>query len=223
VAGGQVLEKPAGIGPGIVDPGLRPVGFLPRRTGPRGRRCGRVPPRRRAPPRQRHGHSDRAGTAADSPLPAGQAKSRAARPGDTSWRSPRPPHRPSSRSRTHIAVVPARLLACATRAVSSGTSTPRRGRIDITHSSGISRDSYPRKTGPGRHCRQPNTKIPDRVKLRHRALKRRGFRSARRVVNPCWQRFKVLTARTARTQVRGDARIPVSTPASRTGHRPRAG
>ena len=26
-------------------------------------------------------------------------------------------------------------------------------------------DSYPRKTGPGRHCSQPNTKIPDRVKL----------------------------------------------------------
>ena len=51
-------------------------------------------------------------------------------------------HRPSSRSRTHIAVVPAGLLARATRAVSSGTSTPRRGRIDITHSSGISQDSH---------------------------------------------------------------------------------
>ncbi len=25
------------------------------------------------------------------------------------------------------------------------------------------RDLYPRKTGPGRHCSQPNTKIPDRV------------------------------------------------------------
>jgi hypothetical protein len=33
----------------------------------------------------------------------------------------------SSRSRTHIAVVPAGLLARATPAVSSGTSTPRRG------------------------------------------------------------------------------------------------
>ena len=65
-----------------------------------------------------------------------------------------------------IAVVPAGLLARATRAVSSGTSTPRRGQIDIPHSSGISRDSCPRKTGPGRHCSQPNTKIPDRVKLR---------------------------------------------------------
>src|SRR6266566_4611682 len=58
-------------------------------------------------------------------------------------------HRPSSRSRTHIAVVPAGLLARATRAVSSGTSTPRRGRIDITHSSGsrrvhISPQDWPR-------------------------------------------------------------------------------
>jgi hypothetical protein len=75
-------------------------------------------------------------------------------------------YRPPSRSRNHIAVVPAGLLARATRAVSSGTSTPRRGRIDIAHSSGISRDSYPRKTGPGRHRSQPNTKIPGRVKLR---------------------------------------------------------
>ena len=33
-------------------------------------------------------------------------------------------HRPSSRSRTHIAVIPAGSLARATRAVSSGTSTP---------------------------------------------------------------------------------------------------
>src|SRR5215471_6300940 len=44
-----------------------------------------------APPRRRHGQRDRAGTAARSPLPAGQARSRAARPGDTSRRSPRPP------------------------------------------------------------------------------------------------------------------------------------
>jgi hypothetical protein len=31
-------------------------------------------------------------------------------------------------------------------------------------------DSCPRKTGPGRHSSQPNTKIPDRVKLRNVAL-----------------------------------------------------
>jgi hypothetical protein len=43
----------------------------------------------------------------------------------------------------------------------SGT---HRGRIDISHSSGISRDSCPRKTGPQRDCNQPNAKIPDRVK-----------------------------------------------------------
>ena len=44
------------------------------------------------------------------------------------------------------------------------------------HSSGISRDSYPRKTGPGRHCSQPNTKIPDRVKLGD-DLQERGHRA----------------------------------------------
>jgi hypothetical protein len=42
---------------------------------------------------------------------------------------------------------------------------PRRGQIDMTHFSGISQDSYPCKTGPGRHCSQPKTKISDRVKL----------------------------------------------------------
>lgn len=56
-------------------------------------------------------------------------------------------------------------LARATHAVSSGTLTLQSGRIDITHSSGILRDSCPRKTGPGRDCSQPNTKIPDRAKL----------------------------------------------------------
>jgi hypothetical protein len=45
------------------------------------------------------------------------------------------PHSPSSRSRTHIAVVPAWLPARATRAVSAGTSAPRQGRIDISYSS----------------------------------------------------------------------------------------
>jgi hypothetical protein len=45
------------------------------------------------------------------------------------------PHSPSSRSRTHIAVVPAGLLARATRAVSAGASAPRQGRIDISCSS----------------------------------------------------------------------------------------
>ena len=43
-------------------------------------------------------------------------------------------------ARTHIAVVPAGLLACATCTVISGTSTPRRGRVNITHSSKVSRD-----------------------------------------------------------------------------------
>lgn len=49
---------------------------------------------------------------------------------------------PSSRSRPHIAVVPTGLLARATCAVISGTSTPTRERTDISCSSGISRDSH---------------------------------------------------------------------------------
>ena len=71
-------------------------------------------------------------------------------------------------------------------------STPRRGRIDITHSSGISWDSYPRKTGPGRHCSQPNTKIPDRVKLMAcavMAFDRRINHPYRLSRNPC-HRFR---------------------------------
>jgi hypothetical protein len=89
-------------------------------------------------------------------------------------------HSPSGRSRTHIAVVPAGLPARAIRAASAGTPTPGRGRTDISHSSGISRDSCPRKTGPQRGRSQPNTKIPDRVKLRARADRRvwRDFRGS---------------------------------------------
>ena len=30
---------------------------------------------------------------------------------------------------------------------------------------GVVQPRSPRKTGPGRHCSQPNTKIPNRVKL----------------------------------------------------------
>jgi hypothetical protein len=40
-------------------------------------------------------------------------------------------HRFSRQSRTHIAVVPAGLLALATRAVNSGTTTATRGRTDM--------------------------------------------------------------------------------------------
>ena len=62
---------------------------------------------------------------------------------------------------------PGRVADRATRAVSSGTSTPRRGRIDITHSSGISQDSHiPARLAHRHGHRQPNASIPDRVKLR---------------------------------------------------------
>ena len=73
-------------------------------------------------------------------LLGGQASTRPP-PGDTSQRSP---HRPQTvePARTHIAVVPAGLLARATCTVISGTSTPRRGQINITYSSKVSRDSH---------------------------------------------------------------------------------
>ena len=41
---------------------------------------------------------------------------------------------------------------------------PRRGSLPSRNTGQI------RKTGPGRHCSQPNTKIPDRVKLSGRPL-----------------------------------------------------
>jgi len=63
-----------------------------------------------------------------------------------------------------VAVVPPGLAARATRTASSGTPAPGRGQTDITHSSAASPDSRPRKTGPGRHNTQPDTKTPGRLK-----------------------------------------------------------
>jgi hypothetical protein len=80
-------------------------------------------------------------------------------------------YRPSSRSRTHVAVVPAGLLARAICAVSSGTSTPG-GDGSTSRAPHVSRRTHcPRKTGPPPQQRQPNAQIPDRVKLRE--LRRR--------------------------------------------------
>lgn len=56
-------------------------------------------------------------------------------------------HKPSRRSRTHIAVVPRGLLALAVLAVDSETSAPERGRTDISRSLGLSRASCTRETG----------------------------------------------------------------------------
>ncbi|OKI97209.1 hypothetical protein [Kitasatospora sp. CB01950] len=55
-------------------------------------------------------------------------------------------HRPSRRSRTHIAVVPVGLLDRAIRALNTGTSAPRRRRTDISRSLPVSRASYTRET-----------------------------------------------------------------------------
>jgi hypothetical protein len=50
-------------------------------------------------------------------------------------------------------------------AVSSGSSTPGGDGSTSRTPQGSRRTHVPRKTDPGRHCSQPNTKIPDRVKL----------------------------------------------------------
>lgn len=78
-------------------------------------------------------------------------------------------HSPSRRSRTHIAVVPAGLLARATRAVRDGTCSPERGRSDNGHlGSCIGLRNSP--SMPDEQAAAPgNTKITDRVKLRDRS------------------------------------------------------
>lgn len=57
-------------------------------------------------------------------------------------------HKPSSRSRTHIAVVPAGLLARATRAVRGETCAPERGRNDTDSPHADERPWKPRRACP---------------------------------------------------------------------------
>ncbi|MFF2385713.1 hypothetical protein [Streptomyces sp. NPDC058108] len=75
-------------------------------------------------------------------------------------------HSPSSRSRTHIAVVPRGLFSRATCAVRGGTRSPERGRRDNGHlDSCIGRRNHP--SMPVNHAAAPgNYKIPDRAKVR---------------------------------------------------------
>lgn len=74
-------------------------------------------------------------------------------------------HSPSRRSRTHIAVVPSRLLARVNCAVRDGTSSPERGRRDNGHLyNGIGFRNSP--SMPADQAAAPEgSKIPDRVKL----------------------------------------------------------
>ncbi len=114
-------------------------------------------------------------------------------------------HSPSSRSRTHIAVVPRGLLARATCAVRAGTCRPERGDRD-TGSPRARRTAFTSKPIiPVNHHDPPaNPKIPDRVDHwgpgsagcgvgaeaprplpDHRAAQPAGSRT-RRLGTPCW-------------------------------------